>query len=196
MIDLTGMKFGKLLAIARNGSRQNGPGTCPTWLCLCDCGNMKTISAPNLRSGVTQSCGCIQRRHGMFGTPEYSAWNSMMRRCLNKKQANYKNYGGRGITVCEKWKDFAVFFEDMGPRPSQAHSLDRINNMGNYEPSNCRWATWTQQARNKRNSRVLIVAGESATVPEWAEKTGLGRSTIKERLRRGWDPERAVTTPA
>lgn len=195
MIDLTGMKFWKLIAIVRTGTATNGNWKCPTWLCLCECGNMKTIKAPNLRSGVTQSCGCIKRRHGMYGTPEYAAWNSMMRRCLNTKNRNYKDYGGRGITVCEEWKDFTVFFRDMGKRPSPKHSLDRINNEGNYEPSNCRWATTKQQARNKRNSRVLFVQGESATVPDWAERTGLGRSTLKERLRRGWSAEAAVTTP-
>jgi hypothetical protein len=128
----------------------------------------------------------------MYGTVEYNCWNSMMVRCRSTKS---KRYGGRGIKVCERWQTFENFYADMGPRPTENHSLDRINNEGNYEPSNCRWATWTQQARNKSNCHVLTVGSESFTIAEWAERTGIGKTTIRERIRRGWSPERATSTP-
>lgn len=132
----------------------------------------------------------------MYGTPEYEAWRSMIARCENPKLKNYKDYGGRGIKIHPEWRaSFLAFFRDVGKRPSANKSLDRINNDGNYEPGNVRWATAKQQQRNRRTSRVLVVNGESATVAEWAERNGLGLSTVKERLRRGWSPERAVATP-
>jgi hypothetical protein len=196
LLDLTGMRFGRLLVVQRAGTGRRGKSTAPTWECRCDCGETSIVLGPNLRRGWTTSCGCKTRRHGMFGTAEYAAWNAMLDRCTNPKNRNYPNYGGRGIAVCSAWaEDFAVFFRDMGPRPAPDMSLDRVNNDGNYEPQNCRWATRVMQARNKRVSRVLVVGGVSATVAEWAERTGIGRSTLKERLRRGWSPEQSVTTP-
>jgi hypothetical protein len=128
----------------------------------------------------------------MFGTPEYSAWNSMLRRCSDP---NNKDYGGRGISVCEEWKTFPAFFADMGLRPSARHSIDRINNNEGYSPGNCRWALPKEQARNKRNCHVLTVGNESYTLAEWAERTGIGKTTIRERIKRGWCAERAVGTP-
>jgi hypothetical protein len=123
----------------------------------------------------------------------------MIQRCENTKSRNYPKYGARGITVCQRWRGeqgFQAFMADMGPRPSANHSIDRKDNNGNYEPGNCSWATRVQQARNKRTSVVLTVEGQSGTVAEWAERMGIGRSTIKERLRRGWSPERALSKTA
>lgn len=193
MIDLTGRTFGKLTVIRREGTRKRRQGTQPTWLCNCECGKTAVVGGVELRHGLTKSCGCLQRPHGMFGTPEYKAWTSMKGRCENPRARQYKNYGARGISVAERWRvSFATFLADMGRRPTSKHSIDRINNDGNYEPGNCRWATKTQQARNTRVSRVLSAGGTSATIPEWAERTGIGASAIRERLRRGWSPERAV----
>lgn len=196
---MAGLRFGMLTVIRRDGTYVSPAGhSAPTWLVKCDCGVEKTVIGRELRNSAYVSCGCKRLKggppkHGWFGTPEYSAWTSMKQRCTNPKCRNYPNYGGRGIRVCERWESsFEAFLADMGPRPSRKHSLDRENNNGNYEPGNCRWATVRQQARNKRTSRVLTVAGESATVAEWADRAGLGRSTVKERLRRNWTPENCL----
>ncbi len=126
----------------------------------------------------------------MVGTPEYQAWINMVRRCLRPQSRYFGLYGGRGISVCSEWMRFERFSEDMGPRPSPEHSLDRINNDGNYEPGNCRWATRTQQGRNKRTNLLLTHEGETLTVTAWAERTGINRSTLAWRAKRGLDPFR------
>lgn len=192
LIDLSGQRFGMLTVVSRVGSVRNGASMTPTWRVACDCGREKVVRASNLRAGQTKSCGCVFIRHGMYGTPEYRAWVSMLGRCTNPSIRSYPNYGGRGIRVCPEWEDFETFFAAMGRRPTSGHSLDRIDVNGNYEPANCRWATVKEQARNKRTSHVLSVGGESATISEWAERTGIGKGTIRERLRRGWSPERAI----
>jgi len=117
----------------------------------------------------------------------------MRSRCNNPKNKGYCNYGGRGIIVCARWVSFETFFTDMGERPSPKHSIDRIDNDGNYEPSNCRWATKTQQARNRRSNTLITWQGQRLSRAEWAEKTGIGESTIKMRLRSGWPIELALT---
>jgi hypothetical protein len=135
---------------------------------------------------------------GRKGRPssEYLAWSNMISRCENPKHKSFPGYGGRGISVCGQWrKSFAKFLADMGARPSTDHSLDRIDNNGNYCPENCRWATRRQQHRNKRNNRILTHDGRSLSVPEWAEKIGVSKVTIALRLLRGWPTEKILTTP-
>lgn len=122
----------------------------------------------------------------------------MIGRCRNKRQREFNSYGARGITVCDRWQGpegFANFFADMGPRPSEGHSIDRINNDGNYEPGNCRWATRTEQNNNSRHNRRFTIRGETLTLREWSKRNGICEGTISNRLKRGWSPERAVTTP-
>lgn len=134
--------------------------------------------------------------HGMHGTPEYNAWLSMRKRCYKKYQGNYKNYGGRGITVCKRWlNSFENFFKDLGRRPSKAHSLDRINNEGNYTPKNCRWADSETQGLNTRSNRLLSFKGQKKPVSRWARDLGMNPTTLFERLRRGWSVKKALTTP-
>lgn len=163
-IDHSGGRFGRLLVI----------DTAPVshkpvrWRCRCDCGNEKIVVAGELTRGRVRSCGCLQRetlaranrKHGHVGsghgTPEWNAWSCMRKRCTNPRHKFYRLYGGRGITICERWKDFMTFFADMGRRPSPRHSLDRIDNDGNYEPSNCRWATKAEQVRNSRAAKLNI----------------------------------------
>jgi hypothetical protein len=170
VIVLTGLRFGRLVVKAR-GERK-ASSTQATWICQCDCGNVCTVIGQVLRLGHTQSCGCIHsemvaarnrknKTHGLTIngiTPEYRAWSALKNRCYNKSNKDFRKYGGRGISVCQRWADsFMAFFEDMGPRPSKRHSIDRINNDGNYEPGNCRWATPKEQVNNRRCSRRRIV---------------------------------------
>jgi hypothetical protein len=160
-IDLTGQRFGRLFVLARAINR----GKVAVWQCQCDCGQIKIIPGRNLRDGISQSCGCLQRerssanckatktKHGYKGTPTYTSWIEMRRRCSRSHRAEFRNYGARGISVCQEWlNSFEAFLRDMGTRP-EGKSLDRINNDGNYEPGNCRWATLIEQRRNRRPSK-------------------------------------------
>ena len=155
--DVSGEKFGMLTAIYRVA---NNPSGTTRWMFRCDCGNTKELTLCNVKAGRTKSCGCLhlehryQCKHGHArkgkATTEYRAWYGMLRRCRKANCVDYPAYGGRGITVCERWNLFADFLHDMGPKPSGEYSIDRVDTNGNYEPSNCRWATRLQQAHNKR----------------------------------------------
>ena len=138
--------------------------------------------------------GKFIKQHGLHRTKEYSAWASMRSRCNNPNHKLYKYYGGRGITVCEKWKDFLSFLKDMGLSPER-HSLDRINNDGNYEPSNCRWASSGEHANNRRTVRKIAYNGKLYSLAEISHFHGIAPNTVNERLKRGWSLEDAVTKP-
>jgi len=134
--------------------------------------------------------------HAVVLSPEYRVWRSMKSRCSNSRNDSYADYGGRGISVCERWVvSFEAFLQDMGSRPSLKHSIDRIDNEGNYEPGNCRWATKREQANNCRSNRTIYIDGERLTVAQWARKMGVRPCVITNRLRRGWDEKQAVLTP-
>lgn len=155
-VDLTGMTFGKLLVTRREGITKWGKAT---WLCSCECGGSAVIDTSSLRRGLSKTCGCSHVKHNNTwkggATREYFSWMAMLQRCRNPRSHKYALYGGRGITVAEQWSDFRVFLKDMGPRP-EGTSIDRIDPDGNYEPSNCRWATVLEQRANRRDSRRSV----------------------------------------
>lgn len=136
-------------------------------------------------------------KHGMARCPEYLSWVSMIQRCHNEQATGYHNYGGRGICVCPAWRSsFKAFFRDMGSRPSPQHTLDRINNDGNYDPGNCRWATASEQKRNSRAAKLLTHNGQTKTIVAWAEDLGVSRFLIRKRIAAGWSAEDALTKPS
>jgi hypothetical protein len=185
-----------------------------TMICECVCGSIKIVDLQHLTLGNTRACGgkCsrdasfkeIQRKgatvHGEAGnsrrSTEYGTWACMNERCASKSSRAYKYYGGRGIKVCDRWKnDFAAFLHDMGRKPSPKHSLDRIDNDGNYEPGNCRWATAKQQTTNRRNTIFLTAFGQKKPVAVWAAETGMPYASLVARLQDGWTPEKIVSQP-
>ena len=169
--------------------------------CECDCGEQTVVLLQSLRNGDNVSCGgwCKKDRqttHGASKTRTFQTWHSMRSRCLNSRHRAYPSYGGRGITICQRWLDsFEAFREDMGEHPDNM-SLDRIDNNGNYNPSNCRWASRSEQQRNTRNNHMITYNGITKCLPDWADKTGICSSTIRSRLRiLGWTVADALTTP-
>ncbi len=200
LIDLSGQRFGRLTVISFAGIDKFGN---KTWFCRCDCGKEKIISRGHLKKGDAQSCGCLKSeittkrniKHGYVGTKLYNVYHNMKERCLNPSRNDYSRYGGRGICVCEEWKeDFKTFqkwaFEN-GYKDNL--TIDRIDVNGNYEPSNCRWVDGITQANNKRNSYYVEYNGKKLTISEWARETGISPSLIRYRLNKGWPIERALT---
>lgn len=191
--NLVGTKFGKLLVVeeAKRGKfnelRLN---------CVCDCGNFKNVSRSHLLYGDVASCGCwrneFKKIHGLSKSQTYRTWEGIIGRCENENNDRFKDYGGRGITVCEAWKNFEAFYADMGERP-KGTSIDRINNNGNYEPKNCRWASSKEQSRNSRKNRMIEFDNKIKCLAEWSELLGINYSTLRKRLSRGWSITKAFT---
>lgn len=201
---IIGRRFGRLVALSLHHVRGN-----QRYIeCRCDCGNLSIVCSANLSSGATQSCGClmtearlrqthngIAKKHGLAGTPIYNTWHSMVERCTDPLCAAWRYYGGRGIEVCERWLQFEQFYKDMGERPDGT-TLERINVNGNYEPGNCTWATWTEQARNRTNNLWLTFDGREQLLIEWAEELDLPYRVIYKRIyERGWSVDDALTVP-
>lgn len=200
-IDISGIKYGRLLVESFNG-RKNSQSY---WNCVCDCGNNCVINGAKIKNGHTKSCGCLLKEergkksitHGRSHTPEHNVWMAMKSRCYNQKNKSYTDYGERGVIMCERWlgKDgFINFLYDMGERPSNKHEIEREDNNGIYDPQNCSWQLRKKQANNKRSNRVIEFNGESKTMAQWAEKFGISGHTIGKRLKRGWPVDRAIKT--
>lgn len=198
-IDLTGQKFGRLTVIKDTGKKNNDKRA--LWLCKCNCGNEVIISGKDLRNGNTQSCGCLQRdrsrKHGEWGTRLYRIWYDMKDRCFNKNSVNYKYYGGRGITICKEWKEKPFLFFQWARNNGYQDNLtiDRIDSNGNYEPSNCRWATMKEQSNNVRNNKRITYNNETHTMSEWAEILNIDYHLLQSRLYHKWSFERAIKSP-
>ena len=201
-----GDQFGKLTVIAEAERHAQPSGrSIRHFACRCDCGSETVVAINHLCSGHTKSCGCHHRQqatlasttHGMQSTPTYSTWCAIKARCNNPKNTRYHRYGGRGIRMCQRWSEsFEAFLEDMGEKPSSRHSIDRYpNNDGHYEPGNARWATNTEQARNRRGNRLLTIDGTTMCVSEWAEQVGLTYHRVRDRLNAGWSNHDAVFVP-
>lgn len=192
--DITGQRFGRIV-VKRLHGRKGRQGAL-TWWCLCDCGKEFEVAGTKLKAGNTTSCGCAKidrlTKHGMSGIPEHAVWMSILQRCDNPSSPAWSYYGGRGIRVCERWREFANFLDDMGRRPSHRHSIDRIDNDGNYEPGNCRWATMQEQCRNTRRTHFITIDGETLCVEDWAIRMGTKPSTIRSRLWRRWPEHEAI----
>jgi hypothetical protein len=201
--NITDQRFGRLIALGPVKRRNKRI----IWLCRCDCGNTTAVALSDLRGGHTQSCGClvsdfyIQRntRHGMAHDPLYPIWLGVIKRCTNPAMKYFADYGGRGIRICDEWRhDFQAFYDHVIQLPhygEKGYTLDRIDNDSNYEPGNMRWATRSEQARNRRNNHMISFDGKTQSAAEWSEETKVPYATLVYRLRSGWPPERAFLTP-
>lgn len=207
--DISGVRSGYLTALKVVGKR----GKANLWECRCDCGGATFAIATQIERGEKTSCGCKKREprkprpdlvlknkdrstHGLTSSSTYTSWKAMKFRCENESSKDYKNYGGRGIKVCERWsKSFIEFHNDMGDRPVGT-SIDRIDPNGNYDPNNCRWASFEKQGNNKRVNFIIEHEGKTMTVSEWAREYGIEPKTLSYRVKSGWDIEAALNTPS
>lgn len=200
LIDISGEKFNKLTAIKPSKRYKSGN---VIWLCRCECGKECEVSGYLLRSGRQKSCGCsasermtkLNKKHEGYGTRLYEIWRQMHRRCYGESSKAYKDYGGRGITICKEWKDdfsaFRTWAEGNGY--TEALTIDRIDVNGNYEPNNCRWANKKTQANNRRNNRRVEYGGQSHTISEWADLLGVEQKHLRYLLNKnGWDLNKAI----
>lgn len=191
--DISGNRYGRLVAIRRVSEK---------WEFKCDCGNVKFVLPSNVKRGHTLSCGCLHRetaimngrahKHGYTGTAEYRAWSGMHQRCSNVKSKNYNGYGGRGIKVCDQWSAFESFIHDIGKRPSILHSIDRIDVNGDYDPSNCRWATIKEQNANRRTNVRVNAFGKDGCLADFIWPHTKQYRTALKRIREGRDPKQVI----
>lgn len=205
--DLTNNRFGKLNVIKKLDQRDKFGKI--QWECKCDCGGMINLPTGSLINHNTKSCGCLQSEviseinkvihttHGLSNSPEYGIWAAMKDRCFNPNNLSYNHYGGRGITVCDRWiNSFENFYADMGLRPSDQHSIDRYpDNNGHYEPGNCKWSTDEEQCNNRNNNRLFNYNNETLSLSQIAKKYNLNRQTLFSRIYSGWTIEDAINKP-
>ena len=213
-IDLSGHRIGRWLVLYRTKPPPDRKYRSTCWVCQCDCGTERVVTTCLLRSGNSRSCGCLHREitsrrmsgenHPMYKhghacngqrSKEWRTWHAMIRRCTYKSMDDYERYGGRGITICPQWQhSFETFLKDVGHAPSAKHSIDRIDNNGNYEPRNVRWATNSEQIKNSRRARLITFQGRTMNIGDWSEEVGINRQTIQMRIdRRGWSIHDALT---
>ena len=197
--DITGLRAGKLVVVERDRTTQKN-----FWIVKCDCGKVKSYFRGHLTAGRVDNCGCSttekrsqsRKTHGETNTRLFKIWNGMVNRCTNKNNQSYKNYGGRGIQICQEWLDKYENFRDwaLAHEYSEKLSIDRIDNNGSYSPENCRWVTQKEQANNTRCNHIISFNGESHTVAEWSKIINFPRWTIINRIKYGWSIEKILTT--
>lgn len=202
--DLTGKRFGRLTVVSFDGYSEKSHGT--RWLCKCDCGKQKSVLSSCLKRGLTTSCGCYaserkserNKKHG-FGNSDrlYRIWSDMKSRCYSPSDKNFKRYGARGICICPEWrKDFLQFREwALSNGYDDALSIDRIDNNNGYSPDNCRWATKKTQSNNRRTNVYITYKGETHTLAEWSNITGIKAATLVSRKAHGWSDEECIEVP-
>jgi hypothetical protein len=200
-IDITGQRFGRLTAIRMTVKGCRNPCRSQRWLFRCDCGNEIELAKANVIKENTRSCGCLKREvaaelHTTHGhttggehSSEYISWKHMLDRCRNPNNKRYADYGGRDLTVCERWGSFESFLADMGPKPSPDHEIERRDNDKGYSPENCYWATAIEQANNKRNNRRYTIGDRTQTLTQWAREYSISEKKLRNRIERGWHPE-------
>lgn len=198
--NIAGQRFGRLTVVQMSPERT--PHGAVKWDVKCDCGTEKSVVGLSLKRGVTTSCGCAHKeqlaarstKHGGSRSAEYSTWCGMLNRCRNANGEDFHHYGGRGITVCDRWTDFANFMADMGPKPTPKHSIERSDVDGHYEPGNCRWATQHEQVRNLRKN--IRIPGNPELLLDSARAKGMNQGTLYSRVGKlGWSREEAASTP-
>ncbi len=192
-LDLFHQRFGKWTVLEKGDL---SPGSGIFWKCQCDCGEIRLVKGSALYLGESKGCGCDRTKtHGMSKTRTFKSWDSMKQRCLNQNSPDYSRYGGRGITVCERWlNSFEWFLEDLGERP-EGRTLDRIDPDGNYEPGNCRWATASEQQFNRRFNKKLEYRGQVKPMVDLSSESGVPLKILRWRLENGWNIDRAIETP-
>lgn len=188
-----GIRYGRWVVIADAGCDKRLKSL---WECKCDCGNVRIVYGFNLNNGSSKSCGCLHRemivKHDKSRTSEYRIWRGVLSRCNRPKDPAYLNYGGRGIKVCDRWNRFESFYEDMGDRPTNRHTLERLDTNGPYAPNNCVWATYQEQIDNRRITLKFIVLGVERTLARHCEIFGQKYTTVNARIKRGWSIEKAL----
>lgn len=200
-VNLTGHHYGRWTVLKEVGRKHGGA----LWLCLCECGTEREIRGSALRNGDSLSCGCLMREkasdlckeratHKKSKTKVHYTWVNMLQRCGNPKAPGYQKYGAKGIKVCERWQTFENFLADMGDPPTSAHTIERIDSKGHYEPNNCRWATQVEQQNNRSSNRLITAFGKTQTLQKWSRESGFTYKTILRRLELGWAVEKALTT--
>lgn len=199
--NMIGRKIGRLTVLNRVENNKHGA---KMFYCLCDCGNNSIANSSALTSGGKKSCGCLRKeqaringkataKHNKYGSKEYWSWCSIKKRCNNQSSPSYYRYGGRGISICNEWNDsFISFYEHVGDAPHKSSSIDRIDNDGNYEPGNVRWTTAKVQANNRSSNRHIVYEDKKHTITEWSDITGISKSTIFNRLNRGWSADQTL----
>lgn len=198
--DITGQKFGKWTVLEHKEKR----GQAHYWLCKCECGNTAIVRGGSLAQGTSKSCGCVGRqktierstKHGGYGTRLYRIWDDMKARCYNHNSISYPNYGAKGITVCEEWKNFKTFMDwALANGYNDKLTIDRIDYNKGYTADNCRWITMMEQSNNRSNNHYITYNGETLTMVQWARKLNISYNLLCQRMSRGWTFEKAILTP-